>query len=156
VGFDPELGIHFVEGLTDTFQVLFFDYEGHRFQYPNPERLTPDNIVTDFLHIADEMNIKNLSYYGYSWLALVGLQLAIRTNRLESLVMGGFPPYEGPYQEMMIVTNKTYMQALSTQGEGIKRPHGAWNSDDMDWANIEVTIDPRVNEAICSDVSESC
>lgn len=36
------------------------------------------------------MNIKKFSYYGYSWLALVGLQLAIRTNRLESLIMGGF------------------------------------------------------------------
>ncbi|NOU72978.1 alpha/beta hydrolase [Paenibacillus sp. LMG 31458] len=145
-GVDPELGKHFVEGLTDTFQVLYFDYEGHRFRYPNPERLTPENIVIDFLYIADEMNVKNFSYYGYSWLALVGLQLAIRSNRLESLVMGGFPPYEGPYQEMMIVTNKTHMQALSTQRKGIRQPEGAWNLDNMDWENIEVTIDPRVTK----------
>lgn len=36
-GVDPELGKHFVEGLVDNFQILYFDYEGHRLQHPNPE-----------------------------------------------------------------------------------------------------------------------
>lgn len=95
-GVDPELGKHFVEGLSDLFQVLHFDYEGHRFQHYQPDRLTAEYIVLDFLHIADQMGVDTFSYYGYSWLALAGLQLALRTNRLESLIMGGFPPYEGP------------------------------------------------------------
>ncbi|RAV23275.1 alpha/beta fold hydrolase [Paenibacillus contaminans] len=145
-GVDPELGKHFVEGLADSFEILYFDYEGHVFQHPNPENLTPEYIVNDFLHIADEMNVKTFSYYGYSWLALVGLQLAIRTNRLESLVLGGFPPYEGPYQEMMIVTDKTHMQAVGTQRDGSKQPEEDGNSKEIDWENMTVTIDPRVTQ----------
>lgn len=142
-GVDPELGKHFVEGLADTFQVLYFDYEGHLFQHP-VENLTVDHIVKDFLLIADEMNVTCFSYYGYSWLALIGLQLAIRTNRLESLVMGGFPPYNGPYHEMMIVTHKTHAQALSNKNDTDKSPVETENPDEIDWDNIKVSIDTCV------------
>lgn len=145
-GVDPELGKHFVEGLADSFQILYFDYEEYVFQNPSPENLTPEHIINDFLLIADEMNVKSFSYYGYSWLALAGLQLAIRTNRLESLVMGGFPPYEGPYQEMMIVTEKTHIQAVSTQRDGGKQPEEYENSKEIDWENMTVSIDPRVTQ----------
>ena len=119
-GVDPDLGQHFVEGLSDLFQVLHFDYEGHRFQHPQPDHLTAEYIATDFLHIADEMGVDTFSYYGYSWLALAGLQLALRTTQLESLIMGGFPPYEGPYQEMLTVTAKTGVRRRSL---GRSRPY---------------------------------
>ncbi|MEK4288753.1 alpha/beta fold hydrolase [Paenibacillus sp. FSL P4-0502] len=148
-GVDPELGKHFVEGLADTFQVLYFDYEGHLFQHP-VENLTADHIVKDLLHIADEMNVTSFSYYGYSWLALIGLQMAIRTDRLESLVMGGFPPYNGPYQEMRVVTHKTHTQALSNQNESVESPTGSENPNEMDWDNIKVTIDTRVTAQFVS------
>jgi hypothetical protein len=42
---------------------------------------------------------------------LVGLQLAIRTDRLTALVMGGFPPLSGPYDEMLDVTSATHRMA---------------------------------------------
>lgn len=143
-GVDPELGKHFVEGLADTFQVLYFDYEGHLFQHP-VDNLTADYIVKDLLLISDEMNVKNFSYYGYSWLALIGLQLAVKTNRLESLVMGGFPPYNGPYQEMMIVTHKTHTQALKNQNEAAeKSSYEIENPAEIDWDNIKVSMDTRV------------
>ncbi|GIP34063.1 alpha/beta fold hydrolase [Paenibacillus sp. J2TS4] len=140
-GVDPELGKHFVEGLMDKFQILYFDYEGHRLQHPNPENLTPESIVNDLLTIANEMNVKKFSYYGYSWLALVGLQLAIRTDRLESLIMGGFPPIEGPYKEMMVVTNKTYQQALSNQNCSVIDEQDHISPEKVDWENIQVKID---------------
>jgi hypothetical protein len=38
---------------------------------------------------------ERFAYYGYSWLALSGLQLAIRTDRLAALVMGGFDDLVG-------------------------------------------------------------
>ncbi|WP_068784323.1 alpha/beta fold hydrolase [Paenibacillus phocaensis] len=144
-GVDPELGKHFVEGLSDLFQVLHFDYEGHRFQHPQPDLLTPEYLAHDFLHIADEMGIPTFSYYGYSWLALAGLQLAIRTSRLESLIMGGFPPLEGPYREMLTVTAKTYEQALQPpsfpspqeQMQDLDRPEA------FDWDQVQVALDPR-------------
>lgn len=143
-GVDPELGKHFVEGLADTFQVLYFDYKGYLFQHP-VDNLTAEHIVKDLLLIADEMNVKNFSYYGYSWLALIGLQLAVRTNRLESLVMGGFPPYNGPYQEMMIVTHKTHTQALNNQNEAAEiSSFETENPDEIDWDNIKVSMDTRV------------
>ncbi|OMD34972.1 alpha/beta fold hydrolase [Paenibacillus odorifer] len=143
-GVDPELGEHFVEGLADTFQVLYFNYEGYLFQHP-VDNLTAEHIVKDLLLIADEMNVKNFSYYGYSWLALIGLQLAVRTNRLESLVMGGFPPYNGPYQEMMIVTHKTHTQALNNQNEAAEKiSFETENPDEIDWENIKVSMDTRV------------
>lgn len=140
-GVDPELGKHFIEGLVDKFHILYFDYEGHRLQYPNPENLTPDHIVKDLLTIADEMNVKKFSYYGYSWLALVGLQLAIRTERLESLIMGGFPPIDGPYKEMMVVTNKTHEQALNNQNSPVNKEDDHTNPETVDWDNIRVRID---------------
>lgn len=141
-GVDPELGKHFIEGLLDKFQVLYFDYEGHRLQFPNPHLLTPANIVKDLIVIADEMDIEKFSYYGYSWLALVGLQLAIRTDRLESLIMGGFPPMDGPYKEMMAVTDKTYRQALDNQHSPVSNEQADFVSpDEINWDNIEVKID---------------
>lgn len=142
-GVDPELGKHFVEGLSDLFQVLHFDYEGHRFQHPLPDRLTPDAIALDFLRIADEMRVETFSYYGYSWLALAGLQLAIRTNRLESLVMGGFPPYEGPYREMLIVTAKTHEQALHPSPSPKEPMQDFGSPEEIDWDQVQVALDPN-------------
>lgn len=142
-GVDPELGEHFIEGLKDVFQVLYFDYEGHRLQYPNPEDLTPEQAANDLLTIADKMNVMKFSYYGYSWLALVGLQLAIRTKRLESLIMGGFPPMDGPYKEMMVVTQKTYDQAVANQhSPASDGPKDVNSPEEIDWDNIEVKINP--------------
>ncbi|WP_368653006.1 alpha/beta hydrolase [Ornithinibacillus sp. 4-3] len=144
-GVDPQLGERFVNGLSDEFKVLYFDYEGHLLRNPNPDHLTPENIVRDFLLIADEMGVDHFSYYGYSWLALSGLQLAIRTDRLESLIMGGFPPLDGPYEEMLVVTNKTYEQSISNQNtydysnftdSENKTP------DEFDWENVEIKMNP--------------
>ncbi|NEN81708.1 alpha/beta fold hydrolase [Paenibacillus elgii] len=142
-GVDPELGKNFVEGLSDTFQVMYFDYESHLFAHPQPNSLTPENMAQDLLRIADEMNVGKFSYYGYSWLALVGLQLAIRTNRLESLIMGGYPPYEGPYQEMLAVTEKTYEQAMNHQNIPEYAHEEPTSPEEIDWNTIQVKIDPN-------------
>ncbi|WP_213619591.1 alpha/beta fold hydrolase [Paenibacillus sp. J22TS3] len=142
-GVDPELGKHFVEGLSSTFQVLFFDYEGYLFEHPKPDQLTAGNVASDFLHIADAMNVNTFSYYGYSWLALAGLQLAIRTNRLDSLIMGGFPPYRGPYQEMLTVTTKSHKQALSQIYNGSQPEVTGINTEEVDWNNVQVQMDPN-------------
>ncbi|MGP0585661.1 alpha/beta fold hydrolase [Paenibacillus timonensis] len=142
-GVDPELGKRFVEGLSVQFQVLHFDYEGHRFQHPAPDHLTPESIVLDFLRIADEMQIETFSYYGYSWLALAGLQLAIRTNRLDSLIMGGFPPYGGPYREMLTVTAKTHEQALNASPSSKEPLQDFGNPEEIDWDQVQVALDSK-------------
>lgn len=107
-GVDPALGRNLIHGLADGFRVVAFDYEGHVIAQPKPDTLTPDNVANDLLAIADAAGVGTFAYYGYSWLALCGLQLAIRTNRLNGLAMGGFPPLGGPYAEMLAVTEATH------------------------------------------------
>jgi len=143
-GVDPELGERMVSGLTGCCQVLCFDYEGHRFAHPDPDGLTAERIAKDMLTIADAMGVRRFSYYGYSWLALAGLQLAIRTDRLEGLAMGGYPPLEGPYKEMLIVTTYTYEQALDNGKQTVVPQEGTEQLEAFDWDNVQVAIDPRV------------
>jgi pimeloyl-ACP methyl ester carboxylesterase len=103
-GADPDLGPALINGLCDVFRVVAFDYEGQCLRLPKPDTLTPANAARDLLAIADAAQIDRFAYYGYSWLALLGLQLAIRTERLSALAMGGWPPLNGPYHEMLLVT----------------------------------------------------
>lgn len=110
-GTDPALGQSLINGLSDAFRVVAFDYEGECLQRPKPDTLTPANIVSDLLAVADAAEVDQFVYYGYSWLAMIGLQLAMRTNRLSALVMGGWPPLNGPYAEMLRVTTASYEMA---------------------------------------------
>ncbi len=110
-GADPALGQNLIAGLSDLVRVIAFDYEGHLRRKPRPETLTPANIVKDLLTVADVTGTDRFAYYGYSWLAMIGLQLAIRTNRLSALIMGAFPPIHGPYAEMLRVTSAAYEMA---------------------------------------------
>ena len=114
-GADPSLGYSLIEGLRDDFRVVAFDYQGHVLETPKPETLTPANVVRDIIAVADAVGADRFAYYGYSWLALIGLQLATRTDRLSALVMGGFPPLDGPYTEMLQVTTASYKMAVEAE-----------------------------------------
>ncbi len=114
-GTDPALGQSLIKGLRDAFRVVAFDYEGQCLAIPKPDTLTPANIANDLLAVADATGADRFAYYGYSWLAVIGLQLAIRTDRLSALIMGGFPPLNGPYEEMLQVTTATYEMAIGTR-----------------------------------------
>src|SRR5437763_5158435 len=114
-GNDPALGQSLIKGLCDAFRVVAFDYQGQCFRTPKPDTLTPANVVSDFLAVADTVGADRFAYYGYSWLGMIGLQLAIRTDRLSALIMGGFPPLNGPYEEMLRVTTAAYKMAGAAQ-----------------------------------------
>ncbi|MFG1697844.1 alpha/beta fold hydrolase [Nonomuraea sp. NPDC049309] len=128
-GNDPALGRNLIDGLAGDFQVVAFDYQGHVMEHPKPDTLTPENVARDFLAVADAAGAERFAYYGYSWLALSGLQLAVRTDRLSALAMGGFPPYGGPYAEMLKVTTATYELATAPKAE----PAAA--DDDDPWSS---------------------
>jgi pimeloyl-ACP methyl ester carboxylesterase len=141
-GADPALGRSLIDGLSDAFQVVAFDYEGQVLQVPKPDTLTPANVAGDLLAVADAAGADRFAYYGYSWLALAGLQLAIRTDRLAALVMGGFPPLDGPYAQMLQVTTATHAMASSastpstaTTSQPSKEPSG-----EPDWSQVEVSL----------------
>ncbi|MFC4011926.1 alpha/beta fold hydrolase [Nonomuraea purpurea] len=133
-GMDPALGRSLIDGLSDAFRVVAFDYQGHVMSTPKPDTLTPANIAADLLAVADAAEAERFAYYGYSWLALSGLQLAIRTDRLSALAMGGFPAYDGPYAEMLRVTTATYELAVNPKPAAPKSAAGEY-----DWSSVEVS-----------------
>jgi len=133
-GADPALGRSLIEGLRDIVTVVAFDYEGHVLAAPKPDTLTPSNLFSDVLAVADAAGADAFAYYGYSWLAVAGMQLAIRTQRLTALIMGGFPPLDGPYAEMLEVTVATHRMASepSSAPSPSDRP-----SEPGDWSTVE-------------------
>lgn len=136
-GVDPALGRSLVDALSNQFRVAAFDYEGHLMKTPQPDTLTPQNIANDLLAVADAANAGQFAYYGYSWLALSGMQLAIRTDRLTALIMGGFPPVGGPYKDMLTVTQATHEMAGAPKEPSKSSPS---STDEFDWNSIEVTL----------------
>lgn len=141
-GVDPELGAKLVDGLAGTFRVVAFDYEGHVLAVPKADTLTPDTVAADILAVADAADAGRFAYYGYSWLALSGLQLAIRTDRLTALAMGGFPPIGGPYAQMLTVTTATHELARS----GPAQPKGTGGTD---WDTVEITLsEPQTRQFV--------
>ncbi|GCF07298.1 alpha/beta fold hydrolase [Dictyobacter arantiisoli] len=130
-GVDPALGQSLIKGLRNTFRVVVFDYEGQCLRTPKPDTLTPANIVTDLLSVADAVGVDRFAYYGYSWLAMSGLQLAMRTDRLSALIMGGFPPVGGPYMEMLRVTTAANEMAGADQS--------SQTSDEDEWSTAALS-----------------
>ncbi len=134
-GADPELGPSLIKGLSDIVRVVAFDYEGQCLRLPKPDTLTPDNATSDLLAVADAAGADRFVYYGYSWLALLGLQLAIRTDRLWALVMGGFPPLNGPYEEMLRVTTAANEMAGAPQDAA----QTAQSADEDEWSTAALS-----------------
>jgi pimeloyl-ACP methyl ester carboxylesterase len=151
-GNDPAHGRSLIDGLADACRVVAFDYEGHVLQVPKPDTLTPDNLAKDFLAVADSAGAARFAWYGYSWLALAGLQLALRSDRVAALVMGGFPPIDGPYAEFLRVTTATHdmASAPSSARQGAagdaataapaSEPAPASSPEELDWSTVEVTL----------------
>src|SRR5207247_9310093 len=48
-GTDPALGQSLITGLSDTFRVVAFDYEGQCLRRPQPETLTPPDAANTLL-----------------------------------------------------------------------------------------------------------
>ena len=139
-GADPALGQSLIKGLSDAFRVVACDYEGHVFAKPKAKTLTPANVASDLLAVADAAGADRFAYYGYSWLAVIGLQLAIRTDRLSALIMGGYPPLDGPYLEMLRVTTIAYEMAIAAQST-TQTSQVADESDESEWSSMSLSQD---------------
>lgn len=136
-GADPNLGHTLVTGLASAgYRVVSADYEGHLMAHPQPETLTAENVARDLMAIADAAGASRYAYYGYSWLALAGLQLALRDPRLTGLAMGGFPPLDGPYEAMLTVTAATHRMATTAAVPPARE------AEPGDWDSVQVTQSP--------------
>lgn len=137
-GAEPDAGPTIIAGVRDAgFRVIAADLEGHRMAHPAAETLTPDALSRDLLAIADAAGADRFAYAGYSWLGLCGLQLAIRTDRLWALVMGGFPPIDGPYPEMLAVTRAAHAFSLAPRSTA-----PIAEVEPGDWDSAQVQTDP--------------
>ncbi|GAA0709198.1 alpha/beta hydrolase [Dactylosporangium roseum] len=136
-GADPALGRALVDGLSDRFRVVAFDYEGHCLRVPKPATLTPDNVAADLLAVADAVGAGRFAYYGYSWLAVSGLQLAVRTDRLTALVMGGYPPLDQPNRELLRVTTAAHTMATANAAAP---PAPVPPPDEPGWSTAPMTL----------------
>jgi pimeloyl-ACP methyl ester carboxylesterase len=139
-GADPALGRSLVDGLADAFRVVAFDYEGHVLAVPKPDTLTPANLAADLLAVADAAGADRFAYYGYSWLAVAGLQLAVRTDRLTALAMGAFPPLDGPYGQMLRVTTATHEMAVANAASPPPQQPPGDPEGEVDWSQVQVTL----------------
>ena len=95
----------YLQPLLDRYRVLLVDYPsigGSR--DIAPQALTADRTCADLLAVASAAGFDRFAYWGYSWGAAVGLQLAARTNRLSALVLGGWPPLGAPYAGILQAT----------------------------------------------------
>jgi pimeloyl-ACP methyl ester carboxylesterase len=87
-----------VDSLGDRYSLVTFDYPGRR---AKPRTLTPGNVVRDLLAVADVAGADRFGWCGYSVTATWGLQLALASNRVDRLIIGGWPPVGGPFREML-------------------------------------------------------
>ena len=95
----------YLDRLTDRYRVLLVDYPsigGSR--DIAPQDLTADRVCADLLAVATAAGFDRFAYWGYSWGAAAGLQLAARTDRLTALVLGGWPPLGAPYKDILQAT----------------------------------------------------
>ncbi|WP_067498019.1 alpha/beta fold hydrolase [Actinoplanes sp. TFC3] len=128
-GMDPNAGHTIAATLVEAgFQVIAVDYEKELTDYPKPDTLTADHLAAGLLAVADQAGVDRFACYGYSWLALAGLQLAIRTDRLTALAMGGFPPLGAPYGPMLAVTKAAYQAALENKPAPENVEPGDWDA----------------------------
>jgi pimeloyl-ACP methyl ester carboxylesterase len=97
----------YLDRLTDRYRVLLMDYPsigGSRDIAPH--ELTADRVCADLLGVASAAGFDRFAYWGYSWSGAVGLQLASRTERLTALVIGGWPPLDGPYDDILAAARR--------------------------------------------------
>jgi len=91
----------YIEALSDRYRVVVLDYPNvGKTQIP-PSELTADRVCKDLLSVADAAGFERFAWWGFSWGGVIGLQLASRTERVATLVCGGWPPFGGPYADLL-------------------------------------------------------
>lgn len=107
-GAEMEPVLHgYLERLTDRYRVLLVDYPSiGRSRDIAPTALTADRVAADLLAAATAAGFGRFAYWGYSWGGNAGLQLAVRTDRLDAVVVGGWPALGAPYDALLAAARR--------------------------------------------------
>lgn len=68
------------------------------------------------------------------------MQLSLRTRRMAALIMGGYPPIQGPYKEMLQVTTATHQMSVNKPLNDASTFETEPTAEDFDWSQVEVTM----------------
>jgi len=91
----------YLDRLCDRYSVLLLDYPGiGKSKSILPAHLTSDRVCEDMLNVADAAGFDQFAWWGYSFGGIAGLHLATKTDRLTALVVGGWPPLGGPFEDI--------------------------------------------------------
>ena len=122
----------YFEALASTYRVVVMDYPPEGRSQAFIDSFTADRVCADILAVADSVDADRFGWYGFSWGAGVGLQLAARTNRLTTLACGGWPPLGGQYRETLAVTEAGAAQGGDRRYLPYYRSVQAWAEPERD------------------------
>lgn len=92
----------FLDALTDRYRVVLADYPNiGKSTVPAANEMTIERVCADMLSVADAADFERFAWWGGTFGAIVGLNLAARTDRLSAVVSAGWPPLDAPYAEML-------------------------------------------------------
>ena len=100
LAFDRAPSGYYLE-LAKQYRVVVIDYPPRDPSQSFIDSFTADRVCDDILTVANAVGADRFAWYGFSWGAVAGLQLATRTDRLTALVCGGWPPLGGQYRETL-------------------------------------------------------
>src|SRR6185437_5414305 len=91
------------EALGQEFFLILADYPRGigRTQRAQGRSYTPEAAVEEYECMATAAGVERFAWLGYSFGGAMGIQLACRSRRLSALAIGGFPPLNAPYRELL-------------------------------------------------------
>lgn len=107
-----------IDGLKDEFYLILADYPRGFGRTGNPLGLefTPDVAAEEYDRIAEAAGALRYGWIGYSYGGAMGVQQACRSERVTALAVGGFPPLNAPYREMIEITRQVAETYPATAG----------------------------------------
>ncbi|QIB67009.1 alpha/beta fold hydrolase [Kineobactrum salinum] len=97
-----------IDSLKGEFFLIAADYPRGFGRTENPLGLnfTPDVAAEEYARIADAAGVESFGWVGYSYGGAMGVQVACRSDRVSALIVGGFPPLNAPFQQMVEITSR--------------------------------------------------
>jgi pimeloyl-ACP methyl ester carboxylesterase len=116
-----------IDGLKDEFFLIVADYPRGFGPTRNPIGMdfTPDFAAEEYGRIADAAGVDRFAWVGYSYGGAMGVQVACRSGRVSALAVGGFPPLNAPFRDMVDIT--THFAGTTPADAGLD-PQLLWSS----------------------------